>query len=76
MNKPARQAPLLLGFFLLFIIIFFNVYLFLRETETECERGKGREKGRQNTEQAPGSEQAVSTEPEVGLEPTNREIMT
>ena len=54
----------------------FNIYLFLRETETECERGRGREKGRQNPEKAPGSKQAVSTEPDAGLEFTNRGIMT
>ena len=58
----------------LFFLYFFNVYLFLRETEPECEWG--REKGRQNPEQAPGSKQAVSIEPDTGLEPTNREIMT
>ena len=39
--------------------------------------GEGqREKETQNLKQAPGSEQAVSTEPDAGLEPTNREIMT
>ena len=30
----------------------------------------------QNLKQAPGTEQAFSTEAEAGLEPTNREIMT
>ena len=58
---------------------FFYVYLFLREgeRETECELGRGRERGRQNLKQAPGSQlPAVSTEPEVGLEPMNCEIMT
>ena len=37
-----------------------------------------REKETRNPKQAPGSEQAVSTETEldVGLEPTNREFMT
>ena len=38
--------------------------------------GAEREKTTQNLKQAPGSEQAVSTEPNVGLEPTDREIMT
>ena len=54
---------------------FFNVYLFLGQRETEHERGRGRERGRHrigNRLQAP----AVSTEPDAGLEPTNREIMT
>ena len=34
-----------------------------------------RERETQNPKQAPGSE-AVSTEPDVGLKPTNLEIMT
>ena len=40
--------------------------------------GQGqRERETQNPKQAPGSElQAVSIEPDAGLEPTNREIMT
>ena len=38
-----------------------------------AERERDRE--RENLKQAPGSE-PVSTEPDVGLEPTNREIMT
>ena len=39
--------------------------------------GEGqREKETQNPKEAPGSEQAVSTEPDVGLKPINREIMT
>ena len=59
----------------LFFFNFFNVYLFLRETETECEWvGAEREGG---TESEGGSRlQAVSTEPDVGLEPVNREIKT
>ena len=54
---------------------FFNVYLFLRETETECEWvGAEREGG---TESEAGSRlRAVSTEPDTGLELTSREIMT
>ena len=35
-------------------IYFFN--LFLREKETECEQGKGKERETQNPKQAPGSE--------------------
>ena len=34
---------------------FLNVYLFLRETETECEWVRGRERETQNLKQAPGS---------------------
>ena len=52
--------------------IFFNVYLFLRETE--CKRGRGREG---DTESVAGSWLvAVSTEPEAGLKLINCEIMT
>ena len=55
--------------------IFFNVYSFFRETETECEQGRAERKG--DTESEAGSRlRAVSTEPDAGLEPMNREIMT
>ena len=47
-----------------------------REKETEQAREGQREKETQNLKQAPGSEQVVSTELDVGLEPTNCEIMT
>ena len=60
-----------------FLNFFFNVYFWERETETEteCELGRHRERG--DTEPEAGSTlQAVSTEPDVGLEPMNREIMT
>ena len=50
------------------------MYLLLRDRETECEQGRGREK---ETEHEAGSRlRAVSTEPDVGLELTNHEIMT
>ena len=39
-----------------FLKIFFNVYLFLRQRETEHERGRVRERETQNLKQAPGSE--------------------
>ena len=48
--------------------------MFIFEREGECEWARGRERGRHNLKQAPGS--AVSTEPDAGLEPTNCEIMT
>ena len=35
---------------------FFFKCLFLREAETECEWLRGRERGRQNPKEAPGSE--------------------
>ena len=39
--------------------------------------GKGKtEKEAQNPQQAPGPELSVSTEPDVGLELTNSDIMT
>ena len=41
-----------------------------RERETEHEQGRGRERGRHRILQA------VSTEPNAGLELTDREIMT
>ena len=55
----------------------------MREREREREResehahkwGRGRETETQNPKQVPGSE-AVSTEPDAGLSPTNVKIMT
>ena len=49
---------------------------FLRERSTECEQVRGRERERktQNLKQALGSE--LSAEPDMGLEPINREIVT
>ena len=45
-----------------------------REKETKCDRGRGREG---DTESEAGSRlQAVSTEPDAGLELINCEIMT
>ena len=41
----------------------------------EYELGRGRERETQNPKQALGSG-AVGTEPDAGLGPTNREIMT
>ena len=59
-----------------FFFIFLNVYLFLRQRETEREWGRDRER-EGDTESATGSRLwAVSTEPNVGLEPMNRGIMT
>ena len=55
---------------------FFNVYLFLSERQRQnTNRGGAERKG--ETESKAGSRlQAVSTEADTGLEPTNREIMT
>ena len=41
---------------LCFIKIFFNIYLLLRQRETEHERGRVRERETQNLKQALGSE--------------------
>ena len=59
-----------------FFLFFFNVYLFLRQRETEHEWGRVRER-EGDTESKTGSRLCtVSTEPDVGLELTNHEIMT
>ena len=51
----------------------------MKESETECEQGRGREREREregNTEPKEGSMlRAVSTEPDIGLKPTNCEIV-
>ena len=69
-----------------YCILFFNVHLFLRERERE-KRERERERERDNmsrgeaekgdTESGAGSRlQAVSTEPDAGLELMDCEIMT
>ena len=57
-------------------LIFFNVYVFLRERERE--RGSGGEAEREgDTDSEAGSRlRAVGTELDTRLEPTNLEIMT
>ena len=56
-------------------VFFLNVYLFERERERERDWGGAEREG--DTESKAGSRfHTVSTEPEVGLEPTNQEIMT
>ena len=52
---------------------FFNVHLFLREAETGCEWVRGRERGRHRI---PSRLQAVSTEPDMGLDLANCKIVT
>ena len=51
---------------------FLNVYLFILKGR-EHEQGRSRERGR---ERIPSRLHTVNTEPEVGLESTNREVMT
>ena len=53
------------------ILFFFSVYLFLRQRETEHEPGRGRERKGDTASEAGSRLQAVSTEPDAGLEPTN-----
>ena len=53
-----------------FIIIIFNAYVFLRERESTKSRGSDRERDR-----IPSRLWTVSSEPDEGLERTNREIV-
>ena len=58
---------------------FLNVYLFLRESEWDRGRDRGREGGRERErerERISSKLHEVSAEPDMGLELTNREIMT
>ena len=50
--------------------------MFIVERLTEGEWGKGREKEGDTESEAGSRARAVSTEPDAGLEPMNREIMT
>ena len=55
---------------------FFNLYLFIFEREREHKQGRGRDREGDTESEAGSSFQAVSTEPDMGLKPMNREIMT
>ena len=52
------------------------MFIFDREREMEHERGRGRERDTHTETEAGSRLWAVSTEPETGLELTDREIMT
>ena len=52
------------------------MFIFERERESMSRGGAERERETQKPKQAPGSVCAVSTEPNMGLELTNQEIMT
>ena len=56
-------------------LFFFKVYFFEKETEKECQWGRGSERGGER-ERTPSRPCAVSREPEEGLDLTNQEIMT
>ena len=49
--------------------------MFIFETETECERGRGAEREGDTEWEAGSRVWAASTEPDMRLEPSNREIM-
>ena len=56
-------------------IYIFNVYSFLKERDRQSVSGEGQtERETQNPKQAPGPE--LSAQPDLGLELTNREIMS
>ena len=77
LGRSGEGQILLLHSCLLFIFkkIFFKCfYLFLRQRETEHEQGRGR--GGDTESEAGSRLQAVSTEPDAGLELTECEIMT
>ena len=54
----------------------FICLMFIFGRETEHEQGKGRERGGDTESEAGSRLRAVSTEPDAGLELTNREIRT
>ena len=58
----------------IYSFVFFNVYLFLRERQSIS--GGGAEREGDTGSEAGSGFRAVSTEPALGLELTNREIMT
>ena len=60
--------------FMYFFSVFF-IFKRERERETECEWGRGRERGRPES-QAGSRLPAVGTEPDVGPELVNCEIVT
>ena len=55
---------------------FFNAYFWETVRETEYEWGRGREREGDTESEAGSRLWAVNTEPNVGLELTNREILT
>ena len=59
-----------------FFSFFFFFKLLLTETECKYELGRGREREGDTESHAGSRLQAVSTEPDMGLELTNCEIMT
>ena len=70
-GAPERKFIYLL---FVYLLTYFNVYLFLRERQGTSRGGAERE-GDTESEAGFGL-QAVSTEPDAGLEPMSCEIMT
>ena len=58
------------------LLSFFFMLIFIFERERESMSGEGAEREADTESEAGSWLRAVSTEPDVGLEPTNREIMT
>ena len=59
------------------ILLFFNVYFFLRERHTQSARNRGGAQQEGDPDSKAGCKlRAVTTEPNVGLEPMNCKIMT
>ena len=73
-NSAVINLPVIIIFLCFEVFVFFNDYLFLRERQS-VSGGRAEREG--DTESKAGSRpRAVSIEPDAGLEPTSREIMT
>ena len=59
----------------IFFNFFFNIYLLPRDRETQSTSRGGAERWRDTESEAGSRLRAVSTEPDVGLELTNHEII-
>ena len=57
-------------------LFFFLIVCLFIERETGSKQGRGREREGDTESEAGSRLRAVSTEPDMGLEPTNCEIMT
>ena len=70
-KDPIRQITISNCVFLVFSLFFKFIYLFWRERECEHKQGRGRERERISSQFY-----AISTEPDAGLKPMSRKIMT
>ena len=68
-NKFWTQEPF-------FLIKFLKMFIYFWETETECEPGRVREREGDTASKAGSRLWAVSTEPNMGLELMDCEVMT